>query len=375
VTPAIEVIELRKRFGETTALDGVSFEVAAGEVVSLLGPRGCGKTTTLRSIAGLEMPDSGTIRIDGTAVVTRGKHVPPEERGLSMVFQQYALWPHLDVKGNVMFGPLVRGRGKAEAQEQARRALEMVKLWHQRDRKISELSGGQQQRVALARALALQPHVVLLDEPLSNLDAKLREETKIELLELQHALGFTAVYVTHDQGEALSLSDRIVILNDGRIEQIDSPETIWSEPASMFVAEFIGDSTTFDGVLEPPLPAADGPLLRTGSGLQLSTGIGCLLTPGERVRAYVAYDDVLIEEPMAARDPNTVAGLVRLTSFQGHSSLAKIEIGEVVVTARVPSRRHLREGSVVSVRIPPEAIKCFRADGDHRQADAVAAAV
>ncbi|MGH3756881.1 ABC transporter ATP-binding protein [Actinophytocola sp.] len=375
MTVAIEVVDLCKRFAETVALDGVSFEVPDGEVLSLLGPSGCGKTTTLRSIAGLETPDDGIIRIGGAEVVRKGRNVPPEERGLSMVFQQYALWPHLDVKGNVMFGPLMRHKGKAEAHERAKRALEMVKLWHQRDRRIAQLSGGQQQRVALARALALEPKVVLLDEPLSNLDAKLREETKLELMELQRALGFTAVYVTHDQGEALSLSDQIVILNDGRIEQIGAPEEIWSDPASRFVAEFIGDSNTFDGVLEPTRPGEPGLVLRTTSGMRLVTNLRGPFGPGDEITAFVAFDDVVITETGDTARHNVVAGHVRLTSFQGYSSLAMIEVGDVVVTARVPSRSRLREGAAVSVGIPPDAMKCFGVHNGRQAVDGTVAAV
>jgi ABC-type Fe3+/spermidine/putrescine transport system ATPase subunit len=213
----------------------------------------------------------------------------------------------------------------------------------------------------------------LLDEPLSNLDAKLREETKLELMELQRALGFTAVYVTHDQGEALSLSDRIVILNEGRIEQIAEPEFIWSRPASPFVAEFIGDSNSFGGVLAPPAAGAPGPVLHTTVGISLVTDIDYSLVPGQEVQAFVAFDDVEIAVA-GAGEVNVLDGRVRLTSFQGHSSLAKVEIGEVVITARVPSRQRLQEGERVSLRIPPKAITCFPASPPPARVDDTASA-
>lgn len=214
----ISIRGLRKTFGSFVAIEGFSLDVREGEVVSLLGPSGCGKTTTLRCLAGLETPTSGEIEVQGKLVYSSDRRInlPPEQRNLSMVFQQYALWPHLSVFENVAFGLRVRRVPAETLFAKAKGALERVRLWEKQDRRISELSGGQQQRVALARALAIDPKIVLFDEPLSNLDAKLRAELRLELLQLQRDLRFSAIFVTHDQDEAISLSSRIVIMNQGR---------------------------------------------------------------------------------------------------------------------------------------------------------------
>src|SRR4051812_22102257 len=226
--PHIEVDRLEMRYGNVTAVRGVSFNVIPGEQLTLLGPSGCGKTTTLRAIAGLEQPCGGEIRIAGAAVYSsqRGIHVPAEKRGLSMVFQSYAIWPHMTVFDNVAYGLRVRRAGTAEIAEKVAHALDLVQMRSFASRPASQLSGGQQQRVALARAFVFSPSVLLFDEPLSNLDAKLRADMRIELRELQHRLGITSVYVTHDLEEALAMSDRIVVMRDGLIEQTGTPDEI-----------------------------------------------------------------------------------------------------------------------------------------------------
>ena len=227
-----------KSFGPVVAVRDVSFEIAAGQLVTLLGPSGCGKTTTLRLIAGLEMPTSGRIMI-GDEDVTR---LPATERDVSMVFQSYALFPHMTVLENVAYGLTVSGWKKAEARGRAEEGLALVGLAGFGDRLPSELSGGQQQRVAVARALVLEPEVLLFDEPLSNLDAKLRRRVREEIRELQQKLGLTAVYVTHDQGEALAVSDRIIVMRDAEIAQAGTPRELYDEPLDLFVADFIGDA-------------------------------------------------------------------------------------------------------------------------------------
>jgi iron(III) transport system ATP-binding protein len=257
--PHIEVDALEVHYGRVPAVAGVSFCVQPGEQLTLLGPSGCGKTTTLRAIAGLEQPTGGEIRIGGRPVYSsaRGVNVPAEKRGLSMVFQSYAIWPHMSVFDNVAYGLRVRREGREEIAEKVDRALDMVQMSAFRDRRASQLSGGQQQRVALARAFVFQPSVLLFDEPLSNLDAKLRADMRIELRELQHRLGITSVYVTHDLEEALAISDRIVVMRNGAIEQIGTPADIYNLPRNAFVADFIGSANLIRGRHRPDL-SADG---------------------------------------------------------------------------------------------------------------------
>ena len=239
--PSVEIREVTKRFGGVTAVDAVSLEVRRGELFSLLGPSGCGKTTLLRLVAGLEAPTAGTIRIEG-ADVTR---VPPHRRPVNMVFQHYALFPHLTVAENVAFGLPYKGMPKARRATRVAEALALVRLQGLEGRRPDQLSGGQRQRVALARALALEPRVLLLDEPLAALDPRLRKEVQVELKSLQRTLGITFLFVTHDQEEALALSDRIAVMSHGRIEQIGTPAEVFERPATAFVAEFLGAENFF----------------------------------------------------------------------------------------------------------------------------------
>jgi iron(III) transport system ATP-binding protein len=235
--------DVTKRYGPVTAVDKVSFEIAPAELVTLLGPSGCGKTTTLRLIAGLEMASEGRIRI-GNADVT---HLSAADRDVSMVFQSYALFPHMSVLDNVAYGPSVQGAGKVKAREMAMEKIALVGLKGLENRAPSELSGGQQQRVAVARALVLEPQVLLFDEPLSNLDAKLRRRVREEIRELQLSLKLTVAYVTHDQEEALAVSDRIIVMSNARIAQIGAPRELYEAPADLFVADFIGDANIVEG--------------------------------------------------------------------------------------------------------------------------------
>ncbi len=239
----LELEALSKRFGSTLAVDDVSLEVPRGEFLSLLGPSGCGKTTTLRMIAGFETPTDGRIVLDGRDVT----RVPPQRRGSGMVFQNYALFPHLDVFENVAFGLRARGESGSEIRRKVGASLERVDLAGYEKRAVQALSGGQQQRVALARALAPEPPLLLLDEPLSNLDAALRERTRDELRALLKEVGITAVFVTHDQEEAFALSDRIAVMSAGRLQQLGTPETLYRSPANPFVASFVGRANFLDG--------------------------------------------------------------------------------------------------------------------------------
>ncbi|NLG34598.1 MAG: ABC transporter ATP-binding protein [Lentisphaerae bacterium] len=239
----ITIENLTKRFGDKTVLDGIDAQIGAGELFFLLGPSGCGKTTLLRAVAGLNEPEEGRI-LAGERDVT---HLPPHRRDMGMVFQSYALWPHMTLRENVAFGLDMRGVKKAEAGPRVRRALEMVKLADRADSKPNELSGGQQQRVALARALVIEPQCLLLDEPLSNLDAKLRLEMRTEIRRICKEAGLTAIYVTHDQKEALSIADRLAVLDQGHLLQSGTPQDVYTRPASRFVAQFIGETTFIEG--------------------------------------------------------------------------------------------------------------------------------
>jgi iron(III) transport system ATP-binding protein len=239
---AVEFRNVRKSFGEFTAIHDLSLDIAPGQLVTLLGPSGCGKTTTLRMLAGLESPSDGRILIGGDDVT----RLPADRRDVSMVFQSYALFPHMNVAQNVAYGLEAGGLRPKEAHTRAEEALDLVGLSGLGGRLPAELSGGQQQRVAVARALVLEPQVLLLDEPLSNLDARLRRKVRTDIRELQQRLGFTAVYVTHDQEEALAVSDTIVVMKDGVIAQIGSPRELYEAPASEFIADFIGEANVVD---------------------------------------------------------------------------------------------------------------------------------
>ena len=264
---SIEAKSVTKTFGgpaePVVALDHVSAAILRNEFFTLLGPSGCGKTTLLRLIAGFEMPDSGEIRLDGEEI----GHLPPNKRPVNTVFQSYALFPHMTVRENIGFGLLMQGRAQTEIREIVDRMLELVRMVEMAERKTDQISGGQQQRVALARALAPQPKVLLLDEPLSALDYKLRKEMQIELKRLQHETGITFVFVTHDQEEALTMSDRIAVMSNGKINQIGSPREIYTHPVNRFVADFIGETNFIEAQLEKGVARLAG-----GARVAIETG-------------------------------------------------------------------------------------------------------
>ena len=245
---------LTKQYGGATVVSDLSVEVPKGELVAFLGPSGCGKTTSLRMIAGLVPATSGRIVVDGRDVT----EVPPYKRDMGLVFQSYALFPHLSVAANVAFGLKMRKIGRAEVAERVRDAIAMVRMQGREDRRPAQLSGGQQQRVALARALVIRPQILLLDEPLSNLDAQLRDEMRQEIREIQQRLGITAIFVTHDQGEALTMCDKVVVLNAGRLEQVGSPRDLYERPATPFVAGFVGRTNRLSALAERGALALDG---------------------------------------------------------------------------------------------------------------------
>ncbi|MGH3756759.1 ABC transporter ATP-binding protein [Actinophytocola sp.] len=364
---ALTISGLRKTYDNgKLAIDDLSLEVEQGEVLSLLGPSGCGKTTTLKCIAGLERADAGRIVLESRDVFSAGQGrdvmVPPERRDLAMVFQQYALWPHMNVTENVIFGLRMRKVAKGKAIELAENALRRVRLWNERDRRISQLSGGQQQRVALARAIAGNPKIILFDEPLSNLDARLRQDMRLELLELREALGFTAVYVTHDQEEAFSISSRIVIMNEGKIVQFGTPSHVWNEPASPFVAEFIGSTNRVHGQVTEHDHADDRAFtVRTEGGQVLAVTGDHRPDPGAPVQLYFKVGSVRITTDRPGTAPNVWHGEVTLESFQGESVLVKVACGASTVVSR-QNGWPIGGKRTVYVHIPPDEIKCYRLD-------------
>ncbi len=303
---------LTKRFGDHAAVDTLSLEVAQGEFVSLLGPSGCGKTTTLQMIAGFVAPTSGAIELEGRDLVA----VHPSKRGLGIVFQSYALFPHMTVAANVSFGLEMQGVGRTERDQRVTETLHLVGLDGFAERYPRRMSGGQQQRVALARALVIKPRILLLDEPLSNLDAKLREEMQIELRQIQRASGTTTILVTHDQGEAMALSDRVVVMNKGRVEQIAAPHAAYERPASAFVANFLGKTNVLAAV-------GDQAGVRIGGGLWPST----TSTRGA-MQATIRPERVTFTDARA----DSLAGTVKARIFQGNHWLYQIDTAAGPVT-------------------------------------------
>jgi ABC-type Fe3+/spermidine/putrescine transport system ATPase subunit len=325
---------LTRRFGAVTAVDGVSLEVAPGEILSLLGPSGCGKTTTLRMIAGFEHPTAGRVLLDGADVTA----LPPQRRGMGMVFQNYALFPHLDVGENVEFGLRARGMRGGEAKERAARALERVELGGYERRKVQALSGGQQQRVALARALAPEPRVVLLDEPLSNLDAALRERTRDELRALLKGLGITSVFVTHDQEEAFALADRIAVLRAGRLQQVDAPEALYAAPATAFVAGFLGRASFLPATVVST--EGDAVVSALGDGTRVHARPAPTLSPreGDAVRLMLRPESLRISQDGGDARGEALRGVVRDRRFAGATTFYRVDVaGRDVLAEGRPS--------------------------------------
>lgn len=330
ISPALSCQNLYKSFGRFPAVNGVSFTVTGGQILALLGPSGCGKTTTLRMVAGFEKVESGTIEIAGQLVASARLHVPPEKRRAGMVFQDYAIFPHLSVLENIQFGI---GKGR-EARSKALEMSGFVGLVGEENKMPHELSGGQQQRVSLARALAPNPAVLLLDEPFSNLDAALRHEVRQEVKQLLRASGTTAVFVTHDQEEALYIGDRVAVMRSGRIEQLDTPEAIFHAPKTRFVADFVGGSdfipaTVLANGLETPL----GQLPRQVS-----------LPPGTAVEILSRGDDVTISENVAGR------GKILDRRFIGIAYIYRIGLEDgLIIHSWEPHTRNLPTGTAVDV--------------------------
>jgi ABC-type Fe3+/spermidine/putrescine transport system ATPase subunit len=349
---SIEVRDLVVRYGGVVAVRGVSFTVGAGEHLTLLGPSGCGKTTTLRAIAGLEKPASGEIRIGGVPVFSPSVNVPAERRGLSMVFQSYAIWPHMSVFDNVAYGLRVRKRPEAEVTARVREALDLVQLGELGARSASKLSGGQQQRVALARAFVFSPSVLLFDEPLSNLDAKLRAEMRIELKELQRRLDITSVYVTHDLEEALAISDRIVVMRDGVIEQVGTPAEIYDRPRNTFVADFVGSANLIRGRRRTDLER-DGLVVIQTAGGALVHGIAAARPAGDEALLAVRTVRLRLDRARPDGSVNAWPGRIRRRVFQGDFTQYHVEWDDRELIVRSATSDPLTEGDHVFVSAEP----------------------
>lgn len=352
----IEVRDLVVRYGEVTAVGGVSFTVGRGEHVTLLGPSGCGKTTTLRALAGLETPSAGSIRIGGQTVYSAAerRNVPAEKRGISMVFQSYAVWPHMSVFDNVAYGLRVRKLPRAEVARQVERVLDLVQMREYAVRSASLLSGGQQQRVALARAIAFSPAVLLFDEPLSNLDAKLRAEMRVELRALQRRLGITSVYVTHDQEEALAISDRVIVMHVGGIEQIGTPEDIYHRPRTRFVADFVGSANLIEGRLAGPVNGGGAVRFESAGGLMLQASAPGPPRGGEDTVAVRTAHIGLSTNGAAPVEHNTAAGTIRQRLFHGDFIQYVIDWPAGTLIVRRPPTDLFEEGAAVTVSFSAE---------------------
>jgi spermidine/putrescine transport system ATP-binding protein len=353
----VELVDLTKRFDDVVAVDGVNTQVAGGEFYSLLGPSGCGKTTTLRLIAGFEQPSSGRVLLDGQDMA----HTAPHKRNVNTVFQSYALFPHLNVKDNVAFGLRFKDVSKSQVSTMVGEALSLVRLEGFEKRKPYQLSGGQQQRVALARALVLNPAVLLLDEPLGALDAKLRKALQIELKALQEEIGITFIYVTHDQEEALTMSDRIAVMWNGRVEQVGSPQDIYEEPATAYVADFLGISNLMDAAADGA--GADGGCkLRLGS-IDLSAGKGDTTARGA-VKVTIRPERVIVR-PLGTQGPNHVPGMIARTVYLGSATQLILSLaGGANLQALVQNDGGggvFEQGTPVSVCLPPEALRVLTA--------------
>ena len=343
----VELRQLTKRYGGQTAVDHVDLTIEDGNLVCLLGPSGCGKTTTLRLIAGFMAPDEGSIRVGDQTISSREATLPPERRNMSMIFQSYALWPHMTVRENVAYGLKLKRLSRDLIAQRVDRILGIAQISALAGRYPGELSGGQQQRVALARALVVEPETLLLDEPLSNLDANLREEMRFELRRLHDSFRYTMVYVTHDQAEAMTTADRIVVMNQGRIEQIGTPEEIYEQPRSEFVARFIGGTNIFHGrkLGDDRVDVGDA-VLRCGQGTPAA---------GERTALSIRLHHVRLSNAAPAESENVLRGRIARMSFLGavRDYLVELPGGEQLRAVTGPDQ-FVAPGAEVWLHLPPE---------------------
>ncbi|MBI2204449.1 MAG: ABC transporter ATP-binding protein [Candidatus Rokubacteria bacterium] len=338
----VQLERVTKSYGAVRALDAIELAVYEGELLSLLGPSGCGKTTTLNVIAGFVEPDAGRVSIDGSDVTA----VPAYRRGLGVVFQSYALFPHMTVGDNVAFGLRERGMSRRDAATRVGEALALVRLPGMADARPQQLSGGMQQRVALARALVIRPRVLLLDEPLAALDKKLREDMRAELRDIQKTVGITTIFVTHDQHEALGLSDRIAVMNAGRIEQLGVPREIYERPATRFVADFIGASSVLTARV------LDGQTVELPGGLRLAVDLGRPLEPGRTVELIVRPERV----QLGGAGGNAMAATVASVMYLGDHTEVRVTLaGGLRILAAVRGAVALNAGDAITVAIAPDA--------------------
>jgi ABC-type Fe3+/spermidine/putrescine transport system ATPase subunit len=351
---AVRVRDVVKRYAGGTALDGVDLDVARGELVAMLGPSGCGKTTMLRCIGGLESVDSGTIEIGGREMSTARNAVPPHRRGLGFMFQSYALWPHLTVRRNVEYGLRVAKVGRADRQRRVDESLELVGLAGQGHRHPYELSGGQQQRVALARSIVVRPAVLLMDEPLSNLDAALRDRMRTEIRHLVKDIGITCLYVTHDQREALAIADRVLLMANGRVAQHGTPDELYTRPVDSFVAGFIGAANILPLTARP----AAGATGADTADLGVITGTVGPERPSVAEWAATFRPDDVVVGPAAAAEPertNQWPGVVTERTYEGASSQLTVLVGRTTIQARVRDAG-VRVGDQVLLHVPAERV-------------------
>jgi ABC-type Fe3+/spermidine/putrescine transport system ATPase subunit len=353
--PALEARNVTKRFGRVTAVNDVSFGVEQGEVLTLLGPSGCGKTTTLRMVAGFEKPDTGEIDIDGRTVFSSARRIgiPPEKRALGMVFQSYAIWPHMTVFENVAYPLTVRHMSNREIKEKVHQTLELVGLSGYAERSAMALSGGQQQRVALARALVYSPGILLLDEPLSNLDAKLRGQMRIELKRLQERVNVTVLFVTHDQIEAMSLSTRLAVMNHGQLEQIGTPQEVYERPATPYVEDFLGHVLRFSGHLVDL-----GVIEVAGTRMRVDV-TDDRLTPGDRILAAIRPEDLELYRTGDGPRHNTIRAAVEKILYLGSDCELLLRYAEVHYTLMVSRALMSRVEAEVELYLPPEHLRVW----------------
>jgi ABC-type Fe3+/spermidine/putrescine transport system ATPase subunit len=362
----LEVRNLVKIFGKLTAVDNVSFKVEQGEVVTLLGPSGCGKTTTLRMVAGFEKPNAGEVEIAGRVVVSTNRriHVPPERRDIGMVFQSYAIWPHMTVFENVAFPLNVRHTNRQEIKRRVEKTLEVVGLENFSDRPAILLSGGQQQRVSLARALVYSPSILLLDEPLSNLDAKLREQMRIELKRLQQQLGFTVLFVTHDQIEAMSLSTRLAVMNRGQIEQIGTPQEVYERPQTPFVEDFLGRTLRFRGTVTERQPGYQVVEFDGLKNVQVRI-LDCAeqADVGKKVLVAIRPEVVRVEKIDTLHRLNVIPCDVENVLHLGREYELVLRAGDRLCTITVPRESGAKVGHTIGLHLPAEHLRVWAATG------------
>ena len=344
----IELRNVTKRYGSLVANDNITLKIRTGELMTLLGPSGCGKTTALRCITGHNVPDEGQVWIDGQNVT----EVPTHKRELGMVFQNFALFPHMTVFDNVGFPLMIRRVEKAERQERVMKALQLIRMGEYAEHYPRQLSGGQQQRVGLARALVYRPKVLLLDEPLSNLDAKLREEMRFEIRDLIDRLGITAVYVTHDQAEALALSDRVAVMHKGHIEQVGTPDEIYDCPESRFVADFIGLSDFISGTVRQ-VYAELGEATVAASGLEITVPATPEMAPGQQVLLFIRPNNVGLLPSTHEGGANVFAGVVDKMTYLGDRNDYRVAVGEgIELRVQTDGKVRFNVGERVLVHLP-----------------------